>query len=360
MNDEIGNLPEVLIFLGAGASKAFADIPTMKEMVTLFEKRLPSEEAALDNLYREILDSLKGQYPEGLDLEAILSVLNGISKGRTFKELGFYSSYWARKQGLDPLMRPGTDLQGVADKLRDFLEKSINSYCEIKPNVKSNLFGIYSKLSEILPAPDRHAKKYDGRDFWESNRWAIYTTNYDLSIETICKDAGIEINKGSKYDELHGLRIVQPELLQAESFKIVKLHGSISWYMRDDGIIAEYPEGKPSSVWEAKKLREQIMLYPVEEKAMYEEPYIVLLNQFRQELKHAPRWLFIGYSFNDPFLLRIIEYCSASKRIIVIHPHSNTLKQNRLSNLKSQLITSEKRFGDETLWGELGNWLSQS
>jgi hypothetical protein len=350
-----------LIFLGAGASKAFAEIPTMKEMVTLFEKQLPREEPAFDKLYREILDFLKGIYPDGLDLEAILSVLNGISKGRAAKELGFYSSYWARKQGLDPLKGPGTDLQGVASSLRDLLERSINSYCEIKPNVKSNLFGLYSKFSEILPAPDRRRKKYEGRDFWESNQWAIYTTNYDLSIETICRDAGIVLNKGVEFDQRHDLRIVRPESLAAGNFKIVKLHGSISWYLRDDGIIAEYADGKPSSTWEAEKLREQIMLYPVEEKAMYEEPYIVLLNQFRQDLKSTPKWLFIGYSFNDPFLRRMMEYCSDdTKRIIVIHPDSKTLEANQLRNFKGKLITSQKRFGDETLWGELGNWLSQS
>jgi hypothetical protein len=103
-----------LIFLGAGASKAFAEIPTMKEMITDFEKQLPSQDPAFYKLYRDILDSLKGIYPEGLDLEAILSVLNGISKGRAAKELSFYSSYWAKKAGLDPLKGPAADLQGVA------------------------------------------------------------------------------------------------------------------------------------------------------------------------------------------------------------------------------------------------------
>jgi len=355
-------MPDILIFLGAGASKAFADIPTMKEMVTLLEKGLTSEDTALRELYRDIVDSLKGTSEDHLDLEAVLSVLNGISKGRTLKELGFYSTYWTKKQGLDPSKGPDDDLKALANKLRDFLEKSINSYCEIKPKVKSGLFGIYSKFSEILPAQDKHGpKKHDGRDFWESNRWAIYTTNYDLSIETICRDAGLALNKGVEIDQQHDLRVVHPEKLAEENFKIVKLHGSISWYLRNDGLIAEYPEGKPTSQWEAEKLREQIMLYPVEEKAMYEEPYIILLNQFRFDLKRSPKWLFIGYSFNDPFLLRIIEYCSDSaKRMIVIHPSASGLRTNRLGSVKASVITSEKRFGDETLWGELGNWLTQS
>jgi hypothetical protein len=276
-------MPTVLIFLGAGASKALADIPTMKGMVDLFERQLLTESPDFQTLYKEILDSLRGTFQDRLDLEAILSVLNGISKGRTFKELGFYPYYRAKEEGLDPSKKPDAHMQSVAKGLLGLIEKSINSYCEIKPEVKSNLFGLYSKLTEMLQ--DRqNVSKYEGRDFWRSNNWAIYTTNYDLSIETVCKDAGIEINTGAQYDKLHLLRIFHPESLRGPGFKIIKLHGSISWYMREDGLIAEYPEGKPPSKWEAGKLREQIMLYPIEEKAMYEEPYIILLNQFREDL----------------------------------------------------------------------------
>jgi hypothetical protein len=89
-------MAQLLIFLGAGACKAFADIPTMKEMVSLFKDTLKSE-SQLDTLYSEIADSLKETYPDRLDLEAVFSVVDGISKKRTFKDMGFHATYEAKR-----------------------------------------------------------------------------------------------------------------------------------------------------------------------------------------------------------------------------------------------------------------------
>lgn len=86
----IETLPEVLIFLGAGASKAFADIPTMKEMVALFEEQLPGEEAGFNQLSKEILGSLKPIYPDGRKLRRTIPNLYPI-----FTTLCLNSHGWA-------------------------------------------------------------------------------------------------------------------------------------------------------------------------------------------------------------------------------------------------------------------------
>ena len=101
------------------------------------------------------------------------------------------------------------------------------------------------------------------------------------------------------------------------------------------------------------------MLYPIEEKAMYDEPYIVLINSFREDLRLAPAWLFVGYRFNDPFLLRVIEYCSdTSKRIGIIHPEAEGIIRSRLGNVHGQKKAFPRRFAnDDTLLREISTWL---
>jgi len=348
-------MPKLLIFFGAGASKAFADIPTMKDMVPLFENELKGEPEML-YLYSEIVGSLKEVCPDRLDLEAVFSTLHGIANGRTVKDLGFHATFEAKRLGVFSVPPPSPETQRIGQRLLKKFEDFVTSECEIRPISEENLFKLYSRFSELLPAGAKDKKLYAGHNIWFSPEWAIYTTNYDLCIETVCREAGIEINRGSVYDSRFDRRILRPDVLKAEGFKIVKLHGSLSWYRRQDDVEVEYPEGAPTRGTEAQRIRERVMLYPIEEKAMYEEPYIVLISHFRQDLKTAPKWLFIGYRFNDPFLLRIIEYCSNNeKRVGVLHPEAQMLIQERLTNVRGTKTPFEGRFEEDSLLQSIRN-----
>jgi hypothetical protein len=140
------------------------------------------------------------------------------------------------------------------------------------------------------------------------------------------------------------VRILPPEQLVQEGFRIIKLHGSLSWYRRKDGLLVEYPDGKPTRETESQQIQESLMIYPIEEKALHEEPYIILMNAFRRHLRTSKKWLFIGYRFNDPFLLRMIEYCSDStKKIGLIHPDADNLMRTRLSEVSGL----KRGFGDK-------------
>lgn len=342
-------MPQLLIFLGAGASKAFANIPTMKEMVDLFEEEIREEKDML-RLYSSVVDALKDMYPERIDLEAVFTVLNGIATGRTLRDLGFLATYEAKRLGVTLASSVDPETQTLAKRLLKKYEEFIASSAEIKEGSKANLFELYRMFSEIPPPSNKQKVSFEGHDLWWSGQWAVYTTNYDLCIETICSDAGIEIQRGSYFDSRINRRILRPDYTQTGTnlgsdnvFKIVKLHGSLSWYRRKDGLELEYSEGVPTR----DLLQGRIMLYPLEEKALYEEPYILLVNYFRQDLKLAPKWLFIGYRFNDPFLLRIIEYCSRTgKSIGVIHPDATNLINTKLDTVLGSKQGFDAKFDD--------------
>lgn len=196
---------------------------------------------------------------------------------------------------------------------------------------------------------------------WYSPAWAFYTTNYDTCIERICMEARIPIANGFEYDQGNRRSLFRPRQLilstlgEGSAFRIVKLHGSVSWYRLKDGSLIDFPEGAPPR----GAVDGRVMLYPIEEKKMYEEPHILLLNAFREDLKNTPKWLFIGYRFNDPFLLRIIEYCSdKGKKMAVVHPQAEEIIRARLKEVHAQITPIPRKFSDDdTVIGEIGNWM---
>jgi len=362
-------LASIIVFLGAGSSKAFADIPTMKEMVPLFQEEIRSSSSF--PLYSDIVDTLKEIHPTGVDLEAVFSVLNGIVQKRTLRDAGSFVAYRVRKAGV-PVDQPFADEpndfkqqlkekytkgQEAMELFREF-QAFVNSKCEVQQTKEEGLLKLYSRFSDMLPSGAKAYKTRRELKLWYARDWAFYTTNYDLCVETICRQAEITLNRGVRFDQASARNILQPEILDVDEFKIVKLHGSISWYRRADEKMVEYPDGKPTRPSEAGAIKESVMLYPIEEKAMYEEPYVILLNIFRKDLRNAPKWLFIGYSFNDPVLLRIIEYCSDdAKKIAIVHPEASRLLATKLQGVRGSKAVFERKFGDDTLMGELGSFL---
>ena len=90
-----------LVFLGAGTSKPFG-IPTMQEMVIEFEKELKNNHAELFDFYSKIKDVLIKEYGDSkIDIESMLSVINGISANTKPAELGHFVFYYMSNKNFD-------------------------------------------------------------------------------------------------------------------------------------------------------------------------------------------------------------------------------------------------------------------
>jgi len=87
-----------LVFFGAGASRAF-EIPTMREMVTAFENGIKESEPDLFTYYSEIKKILIETFgSNSIDIEAMFSVLEGISRNLESKDLGHFAFYYISKK----------------------------------------------------------------------------------------------------------------------------------------------------------------------------------------------------------------------------------------------------------------------
>jgi len=329
-----------LIFLGAGASSPFG-IPTMKEMVSKFEDHLKKENIQGAYLYSDVKNMLSKEFPESnVDIESIFSVIDGIARQITPKQMGTYPYYYIRRFSSENKF---SDSQiEEAQNLKNELEKFIKKECEFQGENKE-LSDIYERSYEIffrnLPNTTRRTNK-DGLEF--SYPWRCYTTNYDLVFENFWR----ELDSISDFFEGQGNRIrtFNPNKeLQGSSF--VKLHGSIDWEKLEDGNIIQ---SSPTSSFTRRAKQGAAMLYPIQQKDLYLHPWITLFQEFKQGLKECNLWYVVGYAFNDEFILNAInESFNESKKMILINPEALEIYKKFPKKIQSNIEPIPIKFGDE-------------
>jgi hypothetical protein len=111
-------------------------------------------------------------------------------------------------------------------------------------------------LSVTSPNPEHHIRFFEGlkrRTFGLPSTVWIFTTNYDVLFETAAAMAGVRLENGfsgtttsfqdiGRFGQLHGTSdgqrfVPHPGLV----VKLVKLHGSLSWYADGGQVLEQHP-----------------------------------------------------------------------------------------------------------------------
>ena len=132
----------------------------------------------------------------------------------------------------------------------------------------------------------------------------VFTTNYDLVMETYADETGLEVVNGFEpHHYRNGVwanawdrRTNQPPLY------LIKLHGSIYWYRDGDDKIVE-----TGAV--AQRVADQdVMIAPTEGAKDYnKEPFYALMEHFKKSIKEVDILLVIGFSYRDNEIVSIIK-----------------------------------------------------
>jgi hypothetical protein len=232
-------LANTLFFLGSGASAPFG-IPTMKGLVDTVEKQL-REESEVDskemyNLYQHIRTSLQTIYGY-VDLESIFSVIEDLSRNIRYSDLGFTSAY---------VLSNSIRLEGnrnitnridkrLANDLKDKTKNLTRDACTLNYDEDSHIKKVFEALyTTVASGAGRHyVQEVNDRQILHEN-WPIYTTNYDR-VQEIYWEGNANLNdlvrKDKDIDRIELDRITEPSL------KLIKLHGSLDWYLLDDGSV---------------------------------------------------------------------------------------------------------------------------
>ncbi|TFC06887.1 hypothetical protein E3O42_00390 [Cryobacterium adonitolivorans] len=201
--------------------------------------------------------------------------------------------------------RAGSASNNVFAKLNDAL---ILRTCRILNDLKS--------VEYLQPLADLATSQKGGL--------TIATLNYDLTIETFAKQAGVPVTTGIEGWEVGAKTLSRPVDGQ---INLLKLHGSINWcWTRSEGRPTDFRRISAKSIKEIDDPvlnRSPVMVIGDREKLETEGPTIALLTAFERSLDNIDRLVVVGYSFADDHVNRIVTGWlngGGHRKLVVLDP----------------------------------------
>ena len=159
----------------------------------------------------------------------------------------------------------------------------------------------------------------------EEGRIAVFTTNYDLVLETYCgrPDRQIERIDGFVHDRALRRYVWNGEFEPAggearTTLMLYKLHGSMNWQKGEGGNKHRLVQ-KPDASASVDLSRDMYIRPSLDGKdaATQEEPYSTILRKFREGIASYDVCLVIGYSFRDRHVSEVLVILLKSCKILI-------------------------------------------
>lgn len=289
-----------LIFLGAGASAHF-DIPTMKNMVDLFEEELTEKGVDEQNkLWKDVKSKLERVYGMGnVDVEHMLTFFSFPHIDPSSLSPNVIYHYGIDTKELIEIADAET-AKSIVENLKAFIYKS----CEVQNH--ENVFPTYSKLWRSLS----EGMKQNSHVFYMQSDLEVFTTNYDRCFEIFYVIARNRFSLSTEIILDVGVlgRYYNPDYYQTVYPRLYKLHGSIRRYITRAGKVRLY-DGlrKEGDSVDGDEVVKEWMIWPLTGKYIYQYPHSKLMDRFRETLYKRNAWLFVGFSFRDESINLILK-----------------------------------------------------
>lgn len=259
-----------------------------------------------------------------------------------------------------PLVLSDNDVEG----LQGFIEKAIFAECALQIDASELTGDGDGASSGHIP----FLAKLIARDT-NLGRTHLFTLNYDTLFEQAMEELGIQYFDGftgkasSRFDPaVYGLDIYYPgdvaegRVRRFDKFlQFYKLHGSLHWYVGDDGIyrarhfdldfatsyrsLSAEEKAKKLTSDEFKKV-ESYGILPTSQKfrQTLDMPYAHLFRLFHARLNQPQTFLVVlGYGFGDDHVTRIIETAlmNPSLVMLVVEPNPKSAIVERVQRYQS-------------------------
>lgn len=268
----------ILFFLGAGASAPMG-IPTMRKFSKDFVEygELPENRETIGYLLRNLK---KATGIRAWDLEQLLLMVRQARniKGDVAVDLLKKDLFKGRSQNKQRFERSALFIYDGFERLERALLEYIRDKC-LNP-LMEKAEEIYSK---ILPI----SKKYP---------LEIFTTNYDTVLENICTELGYDYSDGFYADTRIGAFKWDESILSSERINIYKMHGSATWYKKNNNIL-KFPADISRGVG-----IESLMVYPTGLKDVLNPPFSHLHRMLEKFLFESNLCVVVGHSFRDDYI----------------------------------------------------------
>jgi hypothetical protein len=322
--NEITESPR-LLFLGAGASK-----PLGKMLMGEFVEHLRGQ--IHNKTYANLVTAISRFKP---DLEFLMEELEAIS---TKGYLG--NSETLRRGDGEPYTVPAVSpemgsLAALATGALQLVKREVyHHYRELDKKARINLLeGVVSRMGT---AP---------------GCMVVFTTNYDPSIETLCRSKGWRLVDGFEHDAL--LQQYSWNRSVFDAFKrtaeptvvLFKIHGSTNWILDAERLVKSLPIHTAGAV----DGYQNAMIYPATRKVAISEPYFTCYDYLEKCLSHAEFCLVVGYSFRDYDVLMRFRAATISNdklRIAILDPNAQKLCKE-ISQYKINASPINASLGDD-------------
>ncbi len=302
--------PTVLVFAGAGASKAVA--PDRYPTTVEFFESLP-EPVTGNRLFMEVVAFLKRDSGNGpIDIELLLWRLD---------ELKQFCSQYRDQKNLPGWILAGNRLSqavlGKAVNLNEtaqLLTSCSNQLDRLVSKINIEVYDLYGKLPDESQLNETWTPLLKGLGGLGA-RVELVTTNYDMILESaLDKNKVAEIGwRGSV------LRTLDTTLWQGDSPQqsrglLTKLHGSINWTRQGDQIFVSDPMFK-------KDHDTHVIIYPGFKGRPVDAMFQSFHTHFASALADAKVAIFIGFAFRDEYINDICERSATGRtKVGVLNP----------------------------------------
>ncbi|TBY61817.1 SIR2 family protein [Rhizobium leguminosarum bv. viciae] len=311
------HVTNVLTLLGSGASFCAKNVdprraPGMSDLWHAAREKVCAtdlvDHSSFDNVVLDVVGSLppedSGKQQAG-DIENLLSLCK--------MKLELMEVRAKDNEKVDP--------DGPIKKLKTFIEKAEGAILE-KVNFVDQATG--------LPAHRGLIQKFAKRAV-DKPRVKVFTTNYDLCVEEAASRLGVVLIDGFSHsaEQRFNRDYFQHDLVRRQTsgtkadyidgvFHLYKLHGSIDWRRRADGVVIRSRASDPAL--------NPVLIYPRSTKYQeaFESPYLDMFAAFQAALREPDTALLIaGFGFADDHISAPIWSAlesNLSLRLILVDP----------------------------------------
>ena len=343
----------IMLFLGAGASKPLG-IPTMEGFTDAIIQEYKDPNAKMGPLIRAIQSQIARMGLKA-DIEGVLTVLQAKAKPeKSWEDVAALMTFF-------PDDFKDIDEHALAWVVIFEIQKIIYKKCmQIDHERAIRLFGkLWDALTTNVLLPSPGGGGYQGM-YPQYLVSKIFTTNYDLSVETFLRRKKIAFDDGFHEDEV-GDNTFNGNWTRGIS--LYKLHGSVNYYLKDMKIVRSNEPLETTTIY-GEKVEGPRMIYPTGEKYATRSPFYEYLGQLRQTLLNERVCIVIGYSFrdiaiNNAFLDGMSR--NPNLRIILVGPSADRVRSTLDPVIQRHVLGLHGEFGDDLLptsvMGQVKDWI---
>ena len=157
----------------------------------------------------------------------------------------------------------------------------------------------------------------------------LFTTNYDRTVEYACEQNGIDWTDGFEGSGPHAVADWRGAF--EASARIVKLHGSVNWYVDDPGgSLHRLDRGYSLPAYDFQLVRgdqrlRALMIIPTLEKDALGTPYVELSVRFTDALRESKLLVIAGNSLRDRHIRDYVRARMQSLQVLLVSPSATHL-----------------------------------